>query len=89
MYLYSTHRTLEVVWQLIGKPKSVGYFSNYTRNTKVFNKTFETKISEIKTSYSIKIKEKLSSEFIVTTSIQYPPTNYEPILQVVAKSWYV
>ncbi|PKK69443.1 hypothetical protein RhiirC2_502348 [Rhizophagus irregularis] len=78
---------LKVVWQLIGKPKSIGYFSKQTRNNEVFNTEFETEIPEQKISLQIDVKEELSPDFIIATSIQYPPTNYEYMLQVVVKSW--
>ncbi|POG67553.1 hypothetical protein GLOIN_2v1646180, partial [Rhizophagus irregularis DAOM 181602=DAOM 197198] len=78
---------LKVVWQLIGKPKSVGYFSKHTRNNEVFNTEFVTEIPEQKISLQIDVKEELSPDFIIATSIQYPPTNYEYMLQVVVKSW--
>lgn len=80
---------MKVVWQLIGKPKSVGYFSKHTRNNEVFNTEFVTEIPEQKISLQIDVKEELSPDFIIATSIQYPPTNYEYMLQVVVKSWYV
>ena len=46
-------------------------------------------IPEQKISLQIDVKEELSPDFIIATSIQYPPTNYEYMLQVVVKSWYV
>ena len=80
---------MKVVWQLIGKPKSVGYFSKHTRDIKVFNKEFEIGISEQKTLHPIDVNEELSPDFIIATSIQYPPANYESTLQVDVESWYV
>lgn len=80
---------MKVVWQLIGKPKSVGYFSKHTRNIKVFNMKRWTEIPEQEISLQIYVEEELSPDFIIATSIQYPPTNYEHMLQVSVKSWYV
>ncbi|GBB83279.1 hypothetical protein RclHR1_10000002 [Rhizophagus clarus] len=79
---------LKVVWQLIGEPKSVGYFSKHTRNVEVFNTMLEIKISGQKISHQIDMEEELSPGFIIAASIQHPPTNYEHILQVVVKSWF-
>jgi hypothetical protein len=80
---------LKVVWQLIGKPKSVGYFSNHTRNIEVFNTEIEIEIPGQKISHQIDVEEELSPDFVIATSIRYPPTNHESMLQVVVKSWYV
>ncbi|CAI2181887.1 15034_t:CDS:10, partial [Funneliformis geosporum] len=77
----------KVFWQLIGEPKAVGYFSNHTRDTKIFCEELKVKISQRKTSRRIYVEEDLSPGCIIATSIQYPPSNYEPILQVIVKSW--
>ncbi|CAG8512504.1 11313_t:CDS:10 [Funneliformis caledonium] len=78
---------LEVFWQLIGEPKAVGYFSNCTRDTKIFCEELKVEISSRKTSCRINVEEELSPGCIIATSVQYPPSNYEPIIQVFVKSW--
>ncbi|CAG8572909.1 8912_t:CDS:2, partial [Funneliformis mosseae] len=74
-------------WQLIGEPKAVGYFSNCTRNTKIFCEELKVEISSRKTSCRINIEDELSPGCIIATSVQYPLSNYEHIIQVFMKSW--
>ncbi|CAG8481824.1 10562_t:CDS:2 [Acaulospora morrowiae] len=86
--IYQKHkRNLEVFWQLIGKPKSVGYFSNFTRDIKTLFSKESISISEKNTSHSMFVEEKLISGFIIATYVQYPRTNYEIMIQTNLKSW--
>ncbi|CAG8451345.1 7133_t:CDS:2 [Acaulospora morrowiae] len=81
----------KVIWQLIGNPKSVECFSKNTRKFKVLTGT-KRKVKIPKSNQSLNIEcesinGELSSDFLVATSVQYPPTNNEPLLQIIVDYW--
>ncbi|GBB96462.1 hypothetical protein RclHR1_02760015 [Rhizophagus clarus] len=80
----------EVVWQVIGKPKNVGYFSKDNRDIKVLSAQSKFfRLPREKATYPVPpvyFEEELTPGSIIVTSIQYI-LHGGSILDVGVKSW--
>ncbi|CAG8472020.1 7659_t:CDS:10 [Cetraspora pellucida] len=90
----TTEDDLTIYWLLIGKPLSVKYFSNKTRNIQILTGTIGITLSH-KQKLEIDIKEKmdkvgllsLSPDCMIATSFKFHSTNFNPKFQVALHSW--
>ncbi|CAG8832490.1 19649_t:CDS:2 [Gigaspora margarita] len=87
---------LTIYWQLIGKPQTINYFSKQTRNTQVLtgstdfiltNKEVYLIDIDIKGKVDNKFELPLSSNCILATSFNFPPSNFNPKFEVVIIFW--
>ncbi|CAG8850985.1 21661_t:CDS:1, partial [Gigaspora margarita] len=75
---------LTIYWQLIGKSQTINYFSKQTRNTQVLSGRTDFILTNKEDLIDINIKEKvvnkfelpLSSNCILATSFNFPPSNF-------------